>query len=84
MRCQRHDFKRAATAGRESHLTEAAYYENLRGGLFSLLILLENHLGGQAAQQVHEFIGADEYGLTLPQQHRDAVRAALEWVRGQV
>ncbi|MGH3194586.1 MAG: MafI family immunity protein [Streptosporangiaceae bacterium] len=46
---------------------DAAYYEDLRGELFSLLIMLEDRLGSQDARQAHEFIDVDEYGLALEQ-----------------
>ena len=44
---------------------DAAYYEDLQGRLFSLLILLEDRLGGEQAHQVHHFIDVGEYGLAL-------------------
>jgi hypothetical protein len=44
---------------------DGVYYEDLRGRLFSLLILLEDRLGGEQAQQVHHFIDVDT-PTTLP------------------
>jgi hypothetical protein len=44
---------------------DAACYEDLQGRLFSLLILLEDRLGGEQADQVHHFIDVGEYGLAL-------------------
>src|SRR5271154_5074866 len=41
------------------------YYEDLRGRLFGLLILLEDRMEKQDAALIHQFIAADEYGLAL-------------------
>ena len=44
---------------------DAAWYENLRGELFSLLIAVEDRLGREQARWVHHVIDVDEYGLAL-------------------
>lgn len=44
---------------------DAAYYEDLQGRLFGLLIVLEDRLGARDAEQLHEFIAVGEYGLAL-------------------
>jgi hypothetical protein len=44
---------------------DAAYYEDLAGRLYGLLIMLEDRLGGQQAQLLHHFIEVGEYGLAL-------------------
>ena len=44
---------------------DAAWYEDLRGHLFSLLIAVEDRLGREQAQWVHHVIDVDEYGLAL-------------------
>ena len=44
---------------------DAAWYEDLRGQLFSLLITVEDRLGREQAQWVHHVIDVDEYGLAL-------------------
>lgn len=44
---------------------DAAWYEDLRGQLFSLLIAVEDRLGREQAQWVHHVIDVDEYGLAL-------------------
>ncbi len=44
---------------------DAAWCEDLRGQLFSLLIAVEDRLGRENAQWVHRVIDADEYGLAL-------------------
>ncbi len=44
---------------------DLAWYEDLRGQLFSLLIAVEDRLGREQAQWVHRVIDADEYGLAL-------------------
>jgi hypothetical protein len=44
---------------------DAAWYEDLRGQLFSLLIAVEDRLGREQARWVHHVIDADEYGLAL-------------------
>ena len=44
---------------------DAAWYEDLRGQLFSLLIMVEDRLGREQAQWVHHVIDVDEYGLAL-------------------
>jgi hypothetical protein len=44
---------------------DPGYYKDLRGRLFGLLIILESRMNAGDAQQVHEFIAVDEYGLAL-------------------
>jgi hypothetical protein len=44
---------------------DTAWYEDLRGQLFSLLIAVEDKLGPEQAQWVHHVIDVDEYGLAL-------------------
>ena len=43
----------------------SAWYEELRGQLFSLLIMVEDRLGREQARWVHHVIDVDEYGLAL-------------------
>jgi hypothetical protein len=44
---------------------DAAWCEDLRGQLFSLLIAVEDRLGREEARWVHHVIDVDEYGLAL-------------------
>jgi hypothetical protein len=44
---------------------DTAWYEDLRGQLFSLLIAVEDRLGRDQARWVHHVIDVDEYGLAL-------------------
>jgi hypothetical protein len=44
---------------------DAAWFEDLRGQLFSLLIAIEDRPGREEAQWVHHVIDVDEYGLAL-------------------
>ena len=44
---------------------DAAYYEDLAGRLYGLLIMLEDRLGGEQARLLHHFIEVGEYGLAL-------------------
>jgi hypothetical protein len=44
---------------------DAAWYEDLRGQLFGLLIAVEDRLGPEDAQWVHHVIDVDEFGLAL-------------------
>jgi hypothetical protein len=44
---------------------DAAWYEDLRGQLFSLLIAVEARLGREHARWAHHVIDVDEYGLAL-------------------
>ena len=46
-------------------MADAAWYEELRGRLFSLLIMVEDRLGPEQARWVHHVIDVDEYGLAL-------------------
>jgi hypothetical protein len=44
---------------------DAAYYEDLAGRLYGLLIGLEDRLKREDAQQLHHFIDVGEYGLAV-------------------
>jgi hypothetical protein len=44
---------------------DAAYYEDLAGRLYGLLIGLEDRLGREDARQLHHFIDVGEYRLAL-------------------
>jgi hypothetical protein len=44
---------------------DAAWYEDLRGQLFSLLVTVQDRLGPEQARWVHHVIDVDEYGLAL-------------------
>ena len=44
---------------------DAAYYEDLAGRLYGLLIGLEDRLGREDAGELHHFIEVGEYGLAL-------------------
>jgi hypothetical protein len=44
---------------------DAAYYEDLAGRLYGLLITLEDRLGREQAQEFHHYIEVGEYGLAL-------------------
>ena len=44
---------------------DAAYYEDLAGRLYGLLIGIEDRLDRQDARQLHHFIEVGEYGLAL-------------------
>lgn len=46
-------------------MADAAWYEELRGQLFSLLIMVEDRLGPEQARWVHHVIDVDEYELAL-------------------
>jgi hypothetical protein len=46
-------------------VVDAAWCEDVRGQLFSLLIAVEDRLGREEAQWVHHVIDVDEYGLAL-------------------
>jgi len=43
----------------------AAYYENLAGRLYGLLIGLDDRIGREQAQWLHHVIEVGEYGLAL-------------------
>ena len=43
----------------------AAYYEDLAGRLYGLLIMLEDRLGGEQSQLLYHFIEVGEYRLAL-------------------
>jgi hypothetical protein len=49
---------------------DAAYWEDLAGRLYGLLILLEDRLGSDQAELFREFIEVGEYGLTLVENRR--------------
>jgi hypothetical protein len=42
-----------------------AYYEDLAGRLYGLLIMLEDRLGGEQSQLLYHFIEVGEYRLVL-------------------
>ena len=44
---------------------DAAYYEDLAGRLYGLLIGLDDRIGGEQAQWLHHVIDVGEYGLAL-------------------
>jgi hypothetical protein len=44
---------------------DGAYYEDLAGRLYGLVIRLDDRLGREQAQVLHHFIEVDEYGLAL-------------------
>jgi hypothetical protein len=44
---------------------DPAWFEDLRGRLLSLLIVLEERLGEREALLLHEFVDVGEYGLAL-------------------
>jgi hypothetical protein len=44
---------------------DEAYYEDLAGRLYGLLIRLDDRLGKEQAQLLHHFIEVGEYGLAL-------------------
>ena len=67
------------TPGREAgqhRVLDAAYYEDLAGRLYGLLIGLEDRLDRQDAGELHHFIEVGEYGLAL-----EEIAAALAYAR---
>jgi hypothetical protein len=44
---------------------DGAWYEDLAGRLYGLLITLDGRLGGEQARLLHHFIEVGEYGLAL-------------------
>jgi hypothetical protein len=54
---------------------DAAYYEDLAGRLYGLLIMLEDRLGGEQAQLLYHFIEVGEYGLALKESLARSPRA---------
>lgn len=44
---------------------DGAYFEDLAGQLYGLLIMLEDRLGNEQAGLLHHFIEVGEYGLAL-------------------
>jgi hypothetical protein len=58
---------------------DAAYYEDLAGRLYGLLITFDDRLPGEQARQLHRFIEVGEYGLALEEitgalaQHKIAI-----------
>ncbi len=44
---------------------DGAYYEDLAGRLYGLLIRLDDRLGREQAQLLYQFIEVGEYGLAL-------------------
>ncbi len=53
---------------------DPAYYEDLAGRLYGLVIVLEARLGGEQAQLFHHFIEVGEYSLAL-----EEIAGALAW-----
>jgi hypothetical protein len=54
-----------ASAHPEPSEVDPAYYEDLAGRLYGLLIGLSDRLSGKQAQLLHHFIDVGEYGLAL-------------------
>lgn len=44
---------------------DAAYFEDLAGRLYGLLVVLDDRIGSEHAQLLHHFIEVGEYGLAL-------------------
>jgi hypothetical protein len=44
---------------------DAAYYEDLAGRLYGLLVSLDDRLGREEARQLYHFIEVGEYGAAL-------------------
>ena len=44
---------------------DTAYYEELAGRLYGLLISLDDRIGSEQARLLHHFIEVGEYGLAL-------------------
>jgi hypothetical protein len=44
---------------------DAAYYDELAGRLYGLLIGLDHRIGSEQARLLHHFIEVGEYGLAL-------------------
>ena len=44
---------------------DGAYYDDLAGRLYGLLIMLDDRLDKEQAQLLHHFIEVSEYGLAL-------------------
>jgi hypothetical protein len=55
---------------------DAAYYEDLAGRLYGLLILLEDRLGAEQTRLLYHFVEVEEYGLALKE-----TAGALAWTR---
>ena len=55
---------------------DAAYYEDLAGRLYGLLILLEDRLGAEQTRLLYHFVKVGEYGLAL-----EETAGALAWTR---
>jgi hypothetical protein len=49
----------------DHRVLDVAYYEDLAGRLYGLLIGLEDRLDREDARQLHHFIEVGEYGLAL-------------------
>ena len=56
---------RPATEASPSRVLDSAYYEDLAGRLYGLLIGLDDRLDREAARQLYHFIEVGEYGLAL-------------------
>jgi len=46
---------------------DAAYYEDLAGRLYGLLVVLDDRIGRDQASLLHDFIEVGEYDLALEQ-----------------
>jgi hypothetical protein len=57
--------QQADTDASHDRAVDAAYYEDLAGRLYGLLIGLDDRLDRDAARQLHHFIEVGEYGLAL-------------------
>ena len=62
---------------------DPAYYEDLAGRLYGLVIVLEARLGGEQAQLFHHFIEVGEYSLagtfSWPRTALEEIAGALAW-----
>lgn len=67
LRRLRHDLygEQPDTAASHDRVLDAAYYEDLAGRLYGLLIGLDDRLDREAARQLYHFIEVGEYGLAL-------------------
>jgi len=56
---------------------DAAYYEELAGRLYGLLIGLDDRMDSEQAQLLHHFIDVGEYGLALEEIAGSLAQAAI-------
>ena len=56
---------------------DAAYYEELAGRLYGLLIGLDDRIDSEQAQLLHHFIDVGEYGLALEEIAGTLAQAAI-------